>query len=87
MKYTYYLASAYGTESYGTQQYACSEGDTVCLTSASGGSTAGNPNTGLFAEPLVLVPVLAAVAIAVVVAEFVLRKFFRKRKATALASE
>lgn len=88
MDYTKYWASAYGTDAYGTQQYACAEGDTACLTSSTtnNGTAAGNPNTGLMAEPMVLVPVLAAIAVAIVVAEFFIRKFVRKRRSGAAAN-
>lgn len=87
MAYTQYWAAAYGTDSYGTQQYACAEGDTACLTSASStGGSVGNPNTGLFAEPMMLVPIFVGVAIAIVLAELVIRKLFRKRRATTSAN-
>lgn len=41
-----FFAQAYGTSTYGAQEYSCVPGDTACATGVE--TSVGAPNTGLF---------------------------------------
>ncbi|MES2630689.1 MAG: hypothetical protein V4611_01915 [Patescibacteria group bacterium] len=74
MEFTYkYVAQSsgvYGSDSYGTQTYSCTDGDVACQTTQA-------PNTGFFSAsntPILVTGFVAVVLVATVITYAILRK-------------
>lgn len=74
-------ATGYGQGSYSTSTYnSCAEGDTTCQVAVDSGSTPGAPNTGVLQQPLFVVPVVIGLALLLVGAELLIRRYIRKMR-------
>jgi len=76
-------AAEYGVEPYNMQIYPpCNEGDVACQTSFENRLQPGTPNTGLYQQPIFIIPAIIVIAVLLVGIEYAIR---RRIKASKLA--